>query len=77
MMGQEQVEAFRNMTPSERWKLQVRLMDSAWEEMLKLDATELSRRLDYLNRQHEIGNQRIIDRFRSLRHGAPAPADRP
>ena len=69
-MSRSQLEAFRSMTVQERWKLQVELMNAAWEEMETLAPEELTRRMDYLNRTHEEGNRRILERFRSLKHGS-------
>ena len=77
MMSREQLEAFRRMSPAERWKLQVELMDAAWEEMEKLPAEEFRRRMEYLRLSHEEGNRRIAERFRSLKaeHVSPAHPD--
>ena len=66
MMSREQLEAFRRMSPSERLKLQVALMDAAWEDLEKLPAEEFRRRMEYLRLSHEEGNRRIAERFRSL-----------
>jgi len=65
-MSCEQLDAFRRMSPAERWKLQVELMDAAWEDLEKLPAEEFRRRMEYLRLSHEEGNRRIAERFRSL-----------
>lgn len=80
MMSSDQIEAFRRMSPAERWKLQVELMDAAWEDLEKLPLEELRRRMEYLRRSHEEGNRRIAERFRSLQsseHVASAHPDPP
>ena len=76
-MSRAQLEAFRKMTPGERWKLQVELMDAAWAEMEKLPPDELRRRLEYLRRSHEEGNRRISERFRALKAAEDAASPRP
>ncbi len=78
MTSREQIEAFRRMLPADRWKLQVELMDAAWEDLEKLPVEELRRRMEYLRLSHEEGNRRIAERFRSLqasRHVASAHPD--
>ena len=70
MMSREQLASFRQMTVSERWKRQIDLLNSAWEEMERLSDEEFALRIRYLNRLHDEGNQRILDRFRSLENAA-------
>ncbi len=66
MTSREQIEAFRRMSPAERWKLQVELMDAAWTALQRLPPDEFRRRMEYLRRSHEEGNRRIEERFRAL-----------
>lgn len=59
MQDPQQVEAWRRMTPQERWKLTGILMEFAWRSLLALDPQERERRLDAIRRQHRLSNEAI------------------
>ncbi len=55
----EQIEAFRRMTPEERWRITAQLMEFAWRSLLALDPAERERRLDLARRHHRLSNEAI------------------
>jgi hypothetical protein len=57
--SREQIEAFRRMTPQERWKITAQLMEFAWRSLLALDPDERERRLEAARRQHRLSNEAI------------------
>jgi hypothetical protein len=55
VLSPEKLEEYRRMTPEERWRDFVHLMDAAWASLDSLPVAERNRRLDLLQRQlHEI-----------------------
>lgn len=61
MHSREQIEAFRRMTPEERWKITAQLMEFAWRSLLELDPAERERRLELARMQHRLSNEAIVD----------------
>ena len=59
MQSREQLEAFRRMTPEERWKITAELMEIAWRSLLVLDPAERERRLALAREQHRLSNEAI------------------
>ena len=59
MQSKEQIEAYRRMTPQERWKITSDLMEFAWRSLLALDPEERERRLEAARRQHHLSNEAI------------------
>jgi len=64
VQSQEQIEAFRRMTPQERWKITKELMDSAWQRLLVLPAEERERRLEAARREHRLSNEAIVSQLK-------------
>jgi hypothetical protein len=59
VLSPAQVEAFRRMTPEERWKITSQLMEFAWRSLLALDPAERDRRLEIARRHHRLSNEAI------------------
>jgi hypothetical protein len=59
VQSQEQIEAFRRMTPAERWRITAQLMEFAWRSLLALSPEERERRLAAARRQHRLSNEAI------------------
>jgi len=59
VQSREQIEAFRRMTPEERWKISAQLMEFAWRSLLALVPEERERRLELARRQHRLSNDAI------------------
>jgi hypothetical protein len=59
VQSREQIEAFRRMTPQERWKITAQLMEFAWRSLLALDPEERERRLAAARREHDVSNEAI------------------
>jgi hypothetical protein len=59
MYSREQIEAFRRMTPTERWKITSQLMEFAWRSLMALDPQERERRLEIARRHHRLSNEAI------------------
>jgi len=60
VQSREQIEAFRRMSPQERWKITTQLMEFAWRSLLALDPVERERRLELVRRQQRISNEAIV-----------------
>jgi hypothetical protein len=60
VQSKEQIELFRRMTPEERWKITVQLMEFAWRSLLALAPAERERRLELARRQHRLSNEAIV-----------------
>ena len=54
-----QIEAFRKMTPQERWKITADLMELAWRALVRLTPEERERRLAVARRHHDLSNEAI------------------
>jgi hypothetical protein len=59
VQGQEQLDAWRRMTPQERWKLTAALMEMGWRSLLELEPAERERRLEIARRHHQLTNDAI------------------
>jgi hypothetical protein len=64
MQGPEQIEAFRNMPPQERWRLVEMLMDFAWEQLKQLPPEEMERRLAIDLKRHDDSDEEMLRRLR-------------
>lgn len=60
MQSREQIEAYRRMTPQERWRITAQLMEFAWRSLLALEPEERERRLEAARRQHRLSNEAIV-----------------
>ena len=59
MLSTSQIEAFRRMTPEERWRITAELMEFSWRYLLTLDPAERERRLEIARRHHRLSNEAI------------------
>jgi hypothetical protein len=59
VQSKEQIEAYRRMTPQERWRVTAELMEFAWRSLLALPPEERERRLEAARRQHRLSNEAI------------------
>ncbi len=66
MLDEKDLERYRRMTPEERFEVFRKLMDFAWQSMLELPQDERSRRLEWIDREHAEGNDRIEAKLRTL-----------
>lgn len=57
--SEEQLEAFRRMTPEERLALTRELMQSEWRTLMALPPEERERRLEALREEHRRSNEAI------------------
>jgi len=64
VQSKEQLEAFRRMTPEERWRITSQLMDLAWRTLVELPHEERERRLEAARRQHQLSNEAIIAKLK-------------
>jgi hypothetical protein len=64
MQSKEQIEAYRRLTPAERWKITSQLMEFAWRSLLALPPQERERRLEAARRQHRLSNEAIVQRLK-------------
>lgn len=67
MLSDAKVEAYRRMTPEERWREVEELMTLAWRSLLELPEDDRRRRLEIIRREHEEGNALIVEALRRLR----------
>ena len=52
------------MSPEERWRITLDLMDLAWRSLLALDPAERKRRLAVARRNHRLSNDLIAERLK-------------
>ena len=77
MMGAEQLDLYRRLTPSERWQMLAQLMDAAWSDLQRLPPQEQVHRWEYLRRSHEEGNQRLLLHLRKHGNATSTPSTPP
>jgi hypothetical protein len=59
VLSKERLEAYRRMTPAERWAEALRLLDYGWEMLLRLPDEEVTRRLEAARRERQRINDRV------------------
>lgn len=64
MLSPSQIEAYRRMTPEERWKIVEELSASAWEALLELPWEERERRLAIAREEHRLSNDNMLRRLK-------------
>ncbi len=64
MLSESQIEAYRRMTPEERWRIVEELSSSAWEALLELPWEERERRLAVAREEHQLSNDNMMRRMR-------------
>jgi hypothetical protein len=60
MLSKERLEAYRRMTPQQKWAETCELIDAGWQILLSLSPEERERRLEIMRREHEAGNDAIV-----------------
>ena len=60
MLSKERLEAYRRMTPVERWDEFMRLCQSDWDMLLALPPEERERILDASRREHQEANDAVV-----------------
>ncbi len=65
MLSAERIEAYRRMTPEERWREVEELMTLAWHSLLELPVEERNRRLALIREEHEESDRILIEFFRN------------
>lgn len=67
MLSQEQIEAYRRMTPEERWEQVEALMSLAWSMLKELPEEERERRLARDRDEHDQADAIILEHLRRFR----------
>lgn len=60
MLSPERLEAYRRMSPQEKWEEFRSLLDSGWEMLMSLPAEERERRLEIMRVEHQKTNDLIV-----------------
>lgn len=60
MLSEEQLEAYRRMTPAQKWEETMMLLDFGWEILMSLPAEERERRIEIMRREHQESNDAIV-----------------
>jgi hypothetical protein len=66
MLSERKLEAYRRMTPGDRWREVEELMTLAWRSLLELPEEERQRRLEIIREEHEASDRIILERLRRL-----------
>jgi hypothetical protein len=64
MLSDAQIDAYRRMTPDERWRIVEELMTLAWRSLLELPPDERERRLALIREEHDASNAAILEFLR-------------
>ena len=67
MLSEEKIEAYRRMTPEERWREVEELMSFAWRTLLELPLKERNRRLTIIREEHDRSDEIWLGHLRRLR----------
>jgi len=59
VLSKERLDAYRRMTPAERWTETLHLLDYGWEMLLRLPHEEVARRLEAARRERQRVNDRV------------------
>lgn len=59
MLSKERLDAYRRMTPKERWAETLLLLDYGWQMLLQLPHDEAVRRLEAARRERQRINDRV------------------
>ncbi len=60
MLSKERLEAYRRMTPAEKWEQTLMLLDFGWEMLMSLPAEERERRLEIMRREKQKVNDAVV-----------------
>jgi hypothetical protein len=66
MLSERKLEAYRRMTPEERWREVEELMTLAWRSLLELPDEERRRRLDVIREEHEDSDRVLLEHLGKL-----------
>lgn len=66
MLSREKLEAYRKMSPEERWKEVEELMTLAWRGLLELPEEERERRQRILREEHEASDRILLEHLGRL-----------
>jgi len=59
VLSKERLEAYRKMTPAQRWAETLALFEYGWEILMRLPPEERERRLDIARRERQRVNDAI------------------
>ena len=59
MLSKERLEAYRRMTPAQKWAETLALADYGWQMLLRLAPEERERRLEIMRREHQETNDAV------------------
>jgi len=59
VLSKERLEAYRRMTPAQRWAETLELFDYGWEILMRLPKEERERRLEIARRERQRVNDAI------------------
>lgn len=66
MLSEAKLQAYRRMTPEQRWREVEELMTLSWRSLLELPEPERLRRLALIREEHERSNRAMLNHFRKL-----------
>ncbi|MBI2933091.1 MAG: hypothetical protein HYY16_15715 [Planctomycetes bacterium] len=66
MLSAEKIQAYRAMTPEERWREVEELMSLAWRTLCELPDEERRRRLEIIREEHEASDAIMLEHLRRL-----------
>lgn len=66
MLSDARIDAYRRMTPEERWREVEELMTFAWRSLLALPEEERERRLALIREEHEASDAILLERLRRV-----------
>jgi len=61
MLSRETLESYRQMTPGERLKITLQMIDEAVPQLLEGDPEVVDRRFELLRRQNDERNRRMLE----------------
>jgi len=64
MLSPERIQAYRRMSPEERWRQVEELMTLAWRTLRALPREERERRLAVVRAEHEASDAALLARLR-------------
>jgi len=60
MLSKERLEAYRRMTPAQKWAETVELIEGGWRMLLSLPPDERERRLEIMRREKQTANDAVV-----------------
>jgi hypothetical protein len=66
MLSEEKLQAYRRMTPEERWREVEELMTFAWRALLELPEEERRRRLQLIREDHEMSDAILHEKLERM-----------